>query len=130
MHRLKNAALQFSFVALLTAVFGCSDRENLSPMPSIIDTGKSSLSSSVNCKAARHNIATLGEERASVGKQIISGVRSILPFAAVAGILMGDYRNRVEVASGQYNADIEAKIQVRSKLPAEFKTLMPRSQSS
>ena len=32
------------------------------------------------------------------------------PIAAVAGILMGDYSDRVSVAVGTYNSDIEAKI--------------------
>ncbi|WKZ57357.1 MAG: hypothetical protein QY326_01445 [Bdellovibrionota bacterium] len=33
-----------------------------------------------------------------------------MPISAVAGILMGDYRDRVQVATGQYNNDIEARL--------------------
>ena len=110
MRLLKNTFFQVSFAAIIVVVSGCADRKNLSPVPSISDATKASISSPVRCETARQDIATLEEERASVGKQILSGVRSILPFAAVAGILMGDYSDRVEVASGQYNADIDAKI--------------------
>jgi hypothetical protein len=46
-----------------------------------------------------------------VAKQILSGVRSVFPIAAAAaGILMGDYRDRVTVATGKYNRDLAAKI--------------------
>ena len=49
------------------------------------------------------------DEEASVAKQILAGVRSVMPIAAAAGLLMGDYRDRASVATGQYNADLEAK---------------------
>lgn len=86
------------------------NRENYSQMPSIDPAIKANLSAPVDCRSARQDIALLEEERASVGKQILSGVRSIMPIAAVGGILMGDYNDRFEVATGQYNSDIEAKI--------------------
>lgn len=88
----------------------CADRKNVSPFPTISENAQTSLSAPVNCATAPQDIKTLEEERASVGKRILSGVRSILPIAAVAGILMGDYRDRVEVASGKYNDDINNKI--------------------
>ncbi len=71
---------------------------------------KANLDAPVNCQTARSDVALLEEEKASVGKQVLSGVRMIMPIAAVAGLLTGDYRNRVQVTTGQYNADIEAKI--------------------
>ena len=79
-------------------------------MPSINPEVKASLNAPINCINARHDIAVLEEERASVAKQVLSGVRSVFPIAAVAGLLLGDYSDRFEVATGQYNADIEAKI--------------------
>ncbi len=88
----------------------CSDRKNLSPFPTISPETKAEIASPVNCSTAQSDIKVLEEEKASVGKQVLSGVRSILPIAAVAGILMGDYRSRVQVATGTYNADIEDKI--------------------
>ncbi len=95
---------------LLAAATGCSERKNLSPLPSISEEAKAGLESSVNCKTAKSDIAVLEDEKASVAKRMLSGVRSVLPFAAAAGILLGDYRDRVEVATGKYNDDLEAKI--------------------
>lgn len=71
---------------------------------------KQDLAKPVNCATAESDIATLEAEKASVGKQIASGVRMILPAAAVIGILSGDYRNRAQVASGKYNAALVEKI--------------------
>jgi hypothetical protein len=79
-------------------------------MPSISEEATSELNKPIDCRTARRDIQILEEERASVAKQILSGVRSVLPIAAVAGLLMGDYSDRVKVASGQYNDAIAAKI--------------------
>ena len=94
----------------LVVFSGCSDRKNVSPLPTISAGTRANLDAPVNCSTARSDIKILEEEKASVGKQVLSGVRSVLPISAVAGILMGDYSDRVAVASGSYNADIEAKI--------------------
>lgn len=106
----RSVALALCLIVSASIVVGCAERTNHSPLPTISDEAKASLKARINCSNARADIAILEEERASVGKRILSGVRSVLPFAAVAGILMGDYRDRVEVATGQYNADIEQKI--------------------
>lgn len=99
------------FLLALSGLGACSNRENLSPLPSIDPKVKANLAAPVDCRYAKRDIALLEEEKASVAKQLLSGVRSVMPIAAVAGILMGDYRDRAEVATGQYNADIEAKIE-------------------
>lgn len=99
------------FLAMVLFLSACSNRENTSPFPSIHPDVKANLAAPVNCRTARQDLLLLEEEKASVGKQILSGVRSIFPIAAVSGILMGDYKDRVEVATGQYNADLEAKIE-------------------
>ncbi len=77
---------------------------------SISQTAKDHLAKDVDCSTARKDIQILTQERASVGKQALSGVRSVVPLAAVVGILRGDYRDRVSVATGKYNSDIDAKI--------------------
>lgn len=94
---------------------GCA-RKNHSPMPTIDDKAKEDLAAPVNCSTARNDIATLEQEKASVAKQIVSGARSVIPFSAAAGIVMGDQRDRVEVATGEYNDKIDAKIaEIRRK---------------
>ena len=108
-----KTSLLYSIVPALTVLAtlsGCADRANLSPRPTISEDAKESLAAPINCSTASRDIKVLEDEKASVGKQILSGVRAVVPFSAAAGILMGDYRDRAEVATGQYNADIEAKI--------------------
>jgi hypothetical protein len=105
-----------TLVSLILMTTACSNRKNLSPLPTISDEAKSEMAAPVDCKTARGDIAVLEEERASVAKQILSGVRSLMPISAAAGILMGDYRDRASVATGKYNHDIELKIdQIKAK---------------
>lgn len=83
---------------------------NISPVPSISDQQRARLSRSVDCSTAKRDIAVLEKERASVGRQAVAGVRSVMPISAAAGILTGDYSDRYKVATGKYNDDINAKI--------------------
>lgn len=104
---------QFSVIilcGLFLSLTACSDRRNLSPFPTISKDAEQELKQPINCNTAKADIAVLEEEHASVAKRLLSGVRSLMPIAAVAGILLGDYRDRVEVATGKYNDDIENKI--------------------
>lgn len=78
--------------------------------PTISSRGKYAIDKPINCGTASRDIRMLEEEKASLGKQVISGVRMVLPVAAVVGILSGDYGNRAKVTTGKYNRDIEAKI--------------------
>lgn len=107
--------LTTSFVLSAITLAGCT-RQNYSPRPTIDDKAKQDLEAPVNCATARQDIATLEDEKASVAKQVVSGARSIIPFSAAAGIVLGDQRDRVEVATGVYNERIDAKIaEIRSK---------------
>jgi len=103
----RSAVILFSLTTLLSA---CVHRENLSPRPTITNDEKASLEKRVNCATAEQDIATLEEEKASVGRRALAGVRSVIPFSAAAGILMGDFTDRVEVATGAYNEALENKI--------------------
>jgi hypothetical protein len=106
-----NCVSLFSLMLLsLFVCTSCASRKNHSPFPTIDQGVKARMVKPVNCASARQDIQILENEKASVGKQMLSGVRSVLPIGVVAGILMGDYRDRVSVATGQYNADLEAKI--------------------
>lgn len=87
----------------------------------ISDTATEQLEKPVNCATAENDIDVLENEKASVAKQVASGVRMVIPAALVLGILRRDIGNRAEVATGAYNDEIEAKIsEIRSTcgLPA------------
>jgi len=77
----------------------------------ITPEAKEDLAKPVNCSTAAQDIQALEAEKASTAKKIGAGIRMIVPTTAVVGILSGDYGNRVNVATGQYNKDIDAKIQ-------------------
>lgn len=115
MNKITICAIGMTIAIILFAV-GCAERKNISPLPTISDKAKTDLDKPVNCATAWQDIRVLEEERASVGKQILAGVRSVFPIAAAAGILSGDYRDRVSVATGRYNDDLMAKIdQIKSR---------------
>ena len=76
----------------------------------ISQKAKADLAKPINCATAREDIAALEAEKASVAKKSEAGVGMVLPAAAVIGILSGDYSNRVKVATGEYNRDIDVKI--------------------
>ncbi len=82
----------------------------LSGCKTISQTAKDDLDKPVNCVTAREDIAALEAEKASTAKKSEAGVGMVLPGAAVIGILSGDYKDRVKVATGEYNRDIDAKI--------------------
>ena len=98
------------FLLVIGTCAACMHRTNHSPRPSISDEAKAHLNKPVNCATAKQDIADLEEDRASTAKQVISGVRSVVPFAAAAGAVMGDTEDRAKVATGEYNSDIDAKI--------------------
>lgn len=77
---------------------------------SISEQTKADLAKPIDCSTAKADIQTLEDEKASVAKQISAGVRSVIPAAAVVGILRREYRDRVKVAAGGYNKDLQAKI--------------------
>ena len=82
----------------------------LTSCASITKEQKALLASSIDCSHWESDIAALKAEKASVAKQLVLGVSSVMPTAAAIGILSGDYKNRTRVASGKYNRDINAKI--------------------
>lgn len=103
--------LSISALVVLTSLSACAlSEKNTSLVPSISEESRANLDKGVNCATAQQDIKVLEEEHASVGRRMVAGVRSVLPIAIVAGILTNDYNDRVEVATGQYNEDIEKKI--------------------
>jgi hypothetical protein len=82
----------------------------LSGCKTISDTAQYHLSKPVNCSEAQYDIQMLEAEKASVAKQAMAGVRSITPAGAIIGLLTGEYKNGVQVATGKYNKDLDAKI--------------------
>lgn len=68
------------------------------------------MQSPINCATAQDDIALLQSEKSNVNQQMLAGVTSMLPAAAVMGLLTGRQQQREEVLTGQYNTMIDEKI--------------------
>lgn len=64
----------------------------------------------VNCATAEGDLRVLKSEKANVGEQIAMGVTAIVPASLVIGILTGTEVEKVKVAAGEYNKQLDAKI--------------------
>ena len=108
---MKRSILRVAIPVLIasTSVVGCA-RPNNSPFPTIDPAVEEQLKSPITCETAKVDIATLENAKASVAKRVISGARAINPVSAAVGVATGDEQDRLEVASGDYNDRIDAKI--------------------
>ena len=110
LNQIKLVRIAFIWSCIFVVLCAGCVSKNHSPIPSINDSVKRQLGAPVNCQTASADIKLLEAERATVAKRILSGVRSVFPISAVAGLMMGDYADRVHVATGQYNEALIAKI--------------------
>ena len=78
--------------------------------PPITQDAKDDLQRPINCATAQDDIAVLQSEKSNVNQQMLAGVTSMLPAAAVMGLLTGRTEDRQEVLTGQYNTMIDEKI--------------------
>lgn len=91
----------FGLILVMVTATGCT---------SITVEARSALDKPVSCETADADITALEGHKASIGKQVSSGFRSIWPVAVVVGILRGDMRDRMKVANGGYNKELDLKI--------------------
>jgi len=78
--------------------------------PPITQEAKQDLQRPIDCATAQDDIAVLQSEKSNVNQQMLAGVTSMLPTAAVMGLLTGRQQDREEVLTGQYNDMINEKI--------------------
>ena len=64
----------------------------------------------VNCATADGDIRVLRGEKAHVAEQIALGVTAIYPAGLVVGLLTGTEGTKIQVATGDYNKKLDAKI--------------------
>ena len=101
----KLIGLLISIVFLCCLVSGC-----LPYKKTISDEARYDLIKPIDCTTAVEDIKVLEGEKASIEEQAKSGVGMVVPVAAARAILHGDYRDRKQVLSGEYNSDIDEKI--------------------
>jgi hypothetical protein len=94
-------------VLLFLCMAGCA--------PPITQEAKQDLQRPINCTTAQDDIAVLQSEKSNVNQQMLAGVTSMVPAAAVMGLLTGRQEDRKEVLTGEYNDRIDQKIyQIRN----------------
>jgi hypothetical protein len=69
-----------------------------------------SLANPANCATAEGDIRVLEDEKAHVEQEMASGIFIFVPAAVVVGVVSGTQEERLEMAGGEYNKKIDAKI--------------------
>jgi len=72
--------------------------------------GERELKAPVNCATAERDIKILQDEKDSVAERVVIGATSVTPAGAVLGILTMTEEDKLEVAVGEYNHQLDAKI--------------------
>ena len=65
----------------------------------------------IDCRTAAGDIRVLESEKAHVAQQIIEGATAIYPAGIVMGIVTGTEATKLSVATGDYNAMIDQRIE-------------------
>ncbi len=100
--RVPSYVQSFTMVALL-AVSGCAfqqkevEQELKSPPP-------------IDCRTAPGDLRLLRSEKAHVVQRIVEGATAIYPAGLVLGLVTGTEGTKLEVAIGEYNKQIDARI--------------------
>jgi hypothetical protein len=64
----------------------------------------------INCATAQGDLRTLQSEKANVAERIAEGVTSIYPASLVVGVAAGTEGTKLQVATGDYNKMIDARM--------------------
>jgi hypothetical protein len=99
-------------VGLATVTAGCELQTK--------KTAEQVKSMPVDCATADGDLRMLEGEKKSTAQKISAGVRSVVPIGLVAGLVTGTAGTKYQVATGQYNKMLDAKI-------AEIKAACPNA---
>ena len=88
-------------VVAIVALAGCTER---------FAQEEKDVAKPVSCATAEGDIRVLESEKAHVAQEMASGVFSFVPAAIVYGVVTGTEEERLEIAGGEYNEKIDAKI--------------------
>jgi len=96
----KLTALAFA-ACIMVAMTSCASSEK---------KGEQDIKRPIHCATAEGDIRSLQHEKTHVLQQIEAGVSAIVPIGLVAGVATGTEGTKVQVATGEYNKQIDAKI--------------------
>ena len=64
----------------------------------------------INCATAEGDIRVLQNEKAHVASEVANGVTAIIPASLVMGIITGTEKEKIRIATGEYNKAIDKRI--------------------
>ena len=64
----------------------------------------------MNCATAEADLRVLQSEKTHTSQQIADGVTAIVPIGLVVGVVTGTEAGKAQVATGEYNKMLDAKI--------------------
>ena len=105
-----NARISLAGVTLLLGMLsGCAMQQQ--QVQQDLDSDKR-----INCSTARGDIRVLQAEKADLAQRVVEGATAIYPAGAVMGVLTGTEGTKLQVATGEYDAQIDARIaEIRRK---------------
>ncbi len=93
------AVLSIALVGALSA--SCTGKTKL---------GQEELKAPVHCATAERDVKILQKEKSNVAERVVLGATSVTPAGAALGILTMTEGDKLEVAVGEYNKQLDAKI--------------------
>jgi len=70
----------------------------------------------IDCRTAQGDLRVLQSEKAHIAQRVVEGATAIYPAGAVMGILTGTEGTKLQVATGEYDDKIDARMaEIRSK---------------
>ncbi len=94
-------------IALFTLLLGASLAAGCTGKTA---AGQRELKAPVNCATAPNDLQILQQEKANVAERVVLGATSVTPAGAALGILTMTEDDKLEVAVGEYNKQLDAKI--------------------
>ncbi len=95
------------YIPLITV---CAAATMMAACSPVSKEAKQELAKPVNCATAEGDLRVLEKEKTHAGNQALQGVSAIAPIGLVTGVLTGTEGDKLKVATGEYNKQIDAKI--------------------
>ena len=99
---MKKALMTALAICLMISLTACAARKQ--------DKVQQEMKQPINCATAEGDLRALGHEKAHVTQRIAEGLTSIVPASLVVGVVTGTEKEKVEVATGEYNKMIDKRI--------------------
>lgn len=100
---MKRLGFQLSVLAAIVFVAGCAMQQKKVEQ-------QLANPAAINCATAEGDIRLLQQEKANVAQRIVEGATSIYPAGLVIGVLTGTETTKLQVAIGEYDKKIDARI--------------------